>query len=111
MLLLSFIGCEKRKYNLDKNQSCSTSTATDKSGFTCISDDVSDLHFSQFFNERKEQEDKDFQLALKLQKEFDLASKKAAEIDRKKGTVDGYLLRSVNESETSETQSCSANSS
>lgn len=91
------------------NQSCSTSTATDKSGFTCISDDVSDLHFSQFFNERKEQEDRDFQLALKLQKEFDLASKKAAEIDRKKGTTDGYLLRSVNESETSE--SCSVNSS
>ena len=109
MLSLSFIGFEKKQYNLDKNQRFLTSTATERSGFTCISDDISDLHFSQFFNERREQEEEDFQLALKLQEEFDLASKKAAEVDRKKGTTDAYLLRSVNESETPE--SCSANSS
>lgn len=78
-----------------------TGAATDKSGYTCISSDICDLHFSQVINERKEQEDKDFQLALKLQKEFDLASKKAAQVERKKGTVDAYLLRNVNQSETS----------
>ena len=66
---------------------------TDDSWFTSISD---------LINERKEQEDKDFQLALKLQREFDLASRKVAEVDRQKGTVDAYLLRSENQSETSE---------
>ena len=95
-----FTGLERNRYNLFKNKNHFTSTVTDTSGFTCISHDISDL-----INERKEQEDKDFQLALKLQKEFDLASKKAANVERKKGTVDGYLLRS--ESETSE--SCSKN--
>lgn len=66
---------------------------TDDSWFTSISD---------LINERKEQEDKDFQLALKLQREFDLASRKVAEVDRQKGTVDAYLLRRENQSETSE---------
>lgn len=97
----SFIGLERNRHNLDKNQSSVTGAATDKSGYTCISSDICDLHFSQVINERKEQEDKDFQLALKLQKEFDLASKKAAQVERKKGTVDAYLLRNVNQSETS----------
>lgn len=93
------IGFEKRSRVLIKNQSC-------QSGFTCISDDINDLQFSQVMNERKEQEDADFQFALKLQKEFDLASKKAAEVDRKKGTVDAYLLRNADQVETS--SDCSA---
>jgi len=89
-------GLEQNRYNLDKNQSCLKSMGTDDSWFTSISD---------LINERKEQEDKDFQLALKLQREFDLASRKSAEVDRQKGTVDAYLLRSENQSETSESSS------
>lgn len=98
--MLPVSGFEKRSRVLITNQSC-------QSGFTCISDDINDLQFSQVMNERKEQEDADFQFALKLQKEFDLTSKKAAEVDRKKGTVDAYLLRNVDQVETS--SDCSAN--
>ena len=53
----------------------------------------------QFLEERRKQEEKDLQFAIKLQKEFDLASTKASEVDRKRGTVDAYLLRTVIENE------------
>ena len=53
----------------------------------------------QFLEERRKQEEKDLQFAIKLQKEFDLASTKTSEVDRKKGTVDAYLLRTVIENE------------
>ena len=69
------------------------------------SSDICNLTISQLIEKRTDQEEKDFQLALKLQKEFDLASKKVAEIDRKKGSVDGYLLRTSSPSEKEE--SCS----
>lgn len=69
------------------------------------SSDICNLTISQLIEKRTDQEEKDFQLALKLQKEFDLASKKAPEVDRKKGTVDGYLLRTSSQNEKEE--SCS----
>ena len=53
----------------------------------------------QFLEERRKQEEQDLQFAIKLQKEFDLASTKASEVDRKKGAVDAYLLRTVIENE------------
>lgn len=53
----------------------------------------------QFLEERRKQEEQDLQFAIKLQKEFDLASTKASEVDRKKGTVDAYLLWTVSENE------------
>lgn len=53
----------------------------------------------QFLEERRKQEEQDLQFAINLQKEFDLASTKASEVDRKKGTVDAYLLRAVSENE------------
>ena len=79
----------------------------DKERFTCIFNDVDDLHYSQVLNEKKEQENQDFQLALKLQKEFDSIWKKEAMVDRKKGTVDAYLLRKTDNNSTS-TQSSSS---
>jgi len=69
------------------------------------SSDICNLTISQLIEKRTDQEEKDFQLALKLQKEFDLASKKVAEVDRKKGTADGYLLRTSSQNEKEE--SCS----
>lgn len=69
------------------------------------SSDICNLNISQFTDERTEQEEKDFQFALKLQKEFDLVNKKAAKVDRMKGAVDAYLLRTVSDSENVE--SCS----
>jgi len=69
------------------------------------SSDICNLTISQLIEKRTDQEEKDFQLALKLQKEFDLARKRSAEIDRKKGTVDGYLLRTSFQSEKED--SCS----
>ena len=73
----------------------------DAERFTCISNDIHDLHYSQVFNEKKERENQDFQLALKLQKEFDSMWKKKAVVDRKKGTVDAYLLRKTDNNSTS----------
>lgn len=69
------------------------------------SSDICNLTISQLIEKRTDQEEKDFQLALKLQKEFDLARKRSADIDRKKGTVDGYLLRASFQSEKED--SCS----
>lgn len=53
----------------------------------------------QFLEERRKQEEQDLQFAIKLQKEFDLASTKASDVDRKRGTVNAYLLRTVGENE------------
>lgn len=107
-LLTSFTGLGKRKQNkTNENGSFLTSTSMDTERFTCISNDVHDLHYCQVFNEKKEQENQDFQLALKLQKEFDSIWKKEAMVDRKKGTVDAYLLRKTENNSTS-TQSGSS---
>lgn len=61
--------------------------------------DIFNMNNLQFLEERRKQEEQDLQFAIKLQKEFDLASTKASEVDRKKGTVDAYLLRTVSENE------------
>ncbi|KAM7435979.1 hypothetical protein ABFA07_014201 [Porites harrisoni] len=82
-------GLGKSRCDLVKNKNHWRTTDSDASGLNYLSHDISDL-----INERKEQEDRDFQFALKLQKEFDLANQKNAQVERKKGTVDGYMLRS-----------------
>lgn len=40
------------------------------------------------------QEKTDYQLAIELQKQFDLEAKRQQEVERKKGTADSYQLRS-----------------
>ncbi|KAK2566627.1 E3 ubiquitin-protein ligase RNF168 [Acropora cervicornis] len=99
--------CKRSENKTNKTESFLTSTSMDKERFTCIFNDVDDLHYSQVLNEKKEQENQDFQLALKLQKEFDSIWKKEAMVDRKKGTVDAYLLRKTDNNSTS-TQSSSS---
>lgn len=89
-----------KQYNMEEGDPSLMCDTIDKDRFTCVSNDVSDLHFSQVFTGRKEQEHQDFLFALKLQKEFDSARKKEETVDRKKGTVDAYLLRNGDNSGT-----------
>lgn len=103
-----FTGLAKNQHKPNTLNHCK-STDVDRQDFivssTSTSSDICNLTISQLIEKRTDQEEKDFQLALKLQKEFDLASKKVTEIDRKKGSVDGYLLRTSSENEKEE--SCS----
>lgn len=103
-----FTGLAKNRHNC-RTLIQHTNTDVDRQDFivssSSTSSDICNLTISQLIEKRTDQEEKDFQFALKLQKEFDLASKKVAEIDRKKGTVDGYLLRTISQSEKEE--SCS----
>lgn len=103
-----FTGLAKNRHNC-RTLIQHTNTDVDRQDFivssSSTSSDICNLNISQLIEKRTDQEEKDFQFALKLQKEFDLASKKVAEIDRKKGTVDGYLLRTISQSEKEE--SCS----
>lgn len=103
-----FTGSAKNRHKPNTLNHCKN-TDVDKQDFivssSSTSSDICNLTISQLIEKRTDQEEKDFQLALKLQKEFDLASKKAAEIDRKKGSVDGYLLRTSSQNEIEE--SCS----
>ncbi|KAL9965705.1 hypothetical protein ACROYT_G029545 [Oculina patagonica] len=104
-------GLAKNRDNHNNTPSHLMNTDTEKQdsvvSSSTTSSDICNFSISQFIDERTEQEEKDFQFALKLQKEFDLARKKAEEIDRKKGTVDGYLLRTISENG----ESCSETSS
>ena len=61
--------------------------------------DIFNMSNLQFLEERRKQEEQDLQFAINLQKEFDLASTKASDVDRKRGTVNAYLLRTVGENE------------
>ena len=108
MVFPLFTGSAKNSHNHNTSIHC-TNTGVDRQDFivssSSTSSDICNLTISQLIEKRTDQEEKDFQLALKLQKQFDLASKKAEEIDRKKGTVDGYLLRTSDQNENEE--SCS----
>lgn len=42
---------------------------------------------------KHKQEEHDFALALKLQQQFDKERRQEQQLERKKGTVDGYMLR------------------
>lgn len=44
--------------------------------------------------EKQKQEKTDYQLAIELQKQFDLEAKRQQEVERKKRTADSYQLRS-----------------
>lgn len=50
---------------------------------------------------KQKQEDEDFALALKLQQQFDKERASHNDVHRKKGTVDGYLLRQSRSSSSS----------
>ena len=73
----------------EPSRSCSSFTPSSSNG------DLQCYKFAQVYNEKREQEKGDFQLALKLQKEFDLLNKDPPEVERRKGTADAYLLRRV----------------
>lgn len=108
-MLSLFTGLAKNRYNHKNTLSHITSTDADRRDSnvpsSSTSSDICNFGISRLIDERTEQEEKDFQLALKLQKEFDLARKKDEEVDRKKGAVDAYLLRTISENETE--QNCS----
>lgn len=108
-----FTGSAKKRLKPNALIHCKN-TDVDRQDFivssSSTSSDICNLTISQLIEKRTDQEEKDFQLALKLQKEFDLASKKVAEVDRKKGTVDGYLLRTSSQNEKEESSDTHASS-
>lgn len=108
--IIPFItGSTKNRFDHNSTPSHLTKTNADRQdcnvSSSSTSSDICNFSISKLVNERAKQEEKDFQFALELQKEFDLAAKKAAEIDRKKGTADAYELRAVSQNEQEE--SCS----
>ena len=99
-------GSTKNRSSHSSTPSHLTKTDADRQDYnvssSSTSSDICNFSISKLVNERAKQEEKDFQFALELQKEFDLAEKKAAEIDRKKGTADAYQLRTISQSEQEE---------
>lgn len=96
-------GLPKNK-GINSTSNCRKNSSEDKEdsifSSSSTSSDIFNFSNLRFVEERRRQEEQDLQFALKLQKEFNLESTKAPEVDRKKGTVDAYLLRTVGEGES-----------
>lgn len=101
-------GLTENEHNHDASN-CKANTREEKQYFSIssssTSSDIFNFSHLRLIDQRTKQEEQDFQFALKLQKEFDLASNNSSQVDRKKGTVDAYLLRTVSQSEEKEESS------